>query len=187
MKNDALTAAFDAAVDYDDYITSSPDKTDAFQAISEQVTLTPQHAKMLCSWTRDMRLLVISGTWCGDCVRQVPVLAAIAAACPHIDLRFLDRDHPRSPIEHFRINGGDRVPVGIFMAEDGAYVSAIGDKTLSYYRWVAKQQLGPACPLPGAPIPDDVLDSIMQDWIDECERVQLLLRLSPRLRSMHGD
>lgn len=187
MNTDALTAGFDAAIGYDDYINSSPDKTDAFTSIGKQVTLTPQHIQMLESWTRDMRLLVVSGTWCGDCVRQVPVLAAIAAACPRIDLRFIDRDHPNSPIDHFRINDGARVPIGIFMAEDGAYVSTLGDKTLSYYRWVAAQQLGPACPLPGAAVPDDVLDSIVQDWLNECERVQLLLRLSPRLRELHGD
>jgi hypothetical protein len=27
----------------------------------------------------------------------------------------------------------------------------------------------------------------MQGWIDEFERVQLMLRLSPRLRQLHGD
>jgi hypothetical protein len=27
----------------------------------------------------------------------------------------------------------------------------------------------------------------MQGWIDEFERVQLMLRVSPRLRQIHGD
>ncbi|MCI0378548.1 MAG: hypothetical protein L0215_13145 [Gemmataceae bacterium] len=32
-----------------------------------------------------------------------------------------------------------------------------------------------------------LLVQVAQDWLDEFERVQWLLRLSPRLRAMHGD
>ncbi|MDP6478542.1 MAG: thioredoxin family protein [Phycisphaerales bacterium] len=182
-----LLAAFNAAMSYEDYLRASPKQADDWRAVGDRVVITAQQRALLDGFTRDMQVLVISGSWCGDCVRQGPSLAVIAAACPRIDLRFIDRDHPDSPIEQFTINDGNRVPVAIFMAEDGVFVSSLGDKTLSYYRWAAAQQLGPACPLPGAPIPEDVLASITQDWIDECERVQLLLRLSPRLRSRHGD
>jgi hypothetical protein len=31
------------------------------------------------------------------------------------------------------------------------------------------------------------LAAVTQDWLDEFERVQLLLRLSSRLRQKHGD
>ncbi|MDP7070227.1 MAG: thioredoxin family protein [Phycisphaerales bacterium] len=187
MLNRTLAAAFDAALPYEDYLTASPAHADAWRAVSEQVTITPEHLTLLQRFAREMRILVISGAWCGDCVRQGPALAAIGAACPRIDVRFIDRDHPASPIDQFNINEGARVPVAIFMAEDGALVSHLGDKTLSYYRWAAAQQLGPACPLPGAPIPVDVVASVTQDWMNECERVQLLLRLSPRLRARHDD
>ena len=182
-----LSSAFDAAVSYEDYLASVPDKEDAFRSVEERIRLSDASQTMLQSWTRQMRVLVISGAWCGDCVRQVPILATIAAACPCIDLRLIDRDHPKSPIDHFQINRGRRVPCVLFMAEDSAFVSVFGDKTVSYYRWAASQQLGPSCPLPGAPTPETLLASITGDWLSECERVQLLLRLSPRLRSVHGD
>jgi hypothetical protein len=29
--------------------------------------------------------------------------------------------------------------------------------------------------------------AIVQDWLDQFERVQWILRLSPRLRRLHGD
>jgi len=41
--------------------------------------------------------------------------------------------------------------------------------------------------VPGAPVPDDELAACLQEWLNEFERVQLLLRLSTRLREMHGD
>ena len=73
------------------------------------------------------------------------------------------------------------------MSEDFEPVSVLGDRTLTRYRAIAARNLGPSCPLPGAPVPDDELEGTLQDWLDEFERVQLLLRVSPRLRQLHGD
>jgi hypothetical protein len=79
------------------------------------------------------------------------------------------------------------VPVVIFMAEDYHPVSVYGDRTLTRYRALAARRLGAACPLPGAPPADDELAATLQDWLDEFERIELLLRLSSRLRQKHGD
>lgn len=182
-----FTSAWEASSTYDRYLDGSADKASAWHETGARVELTTAQVELLGGFTRAMRVLVVSGAWCGDCVRQGPSLAAIAEACPVMDLRWIDRDHRASPIEHLEINAGRRVPVVVFMAEDGAPVSVLGDRTLSYYRWLAAQKLGPACPLPGASVPGDVLASITQDWIDQCERVHLLLRLSPRLRERHAD
>ncbi|MDP7030180.1 MAG: thioredoxin family protein [Phycisphaerales bacterium] len=187
MKSSLLSEAFAAGSTWADYLASAGSHGDAWETARRAVSLTDAHRATLATFERDMRVLIVSGAWCGDCVRQGPVLAAIADACERLELRFIDRDAPASPIASLAINGGHRVPVTVFMAEDGAFVSALGDRTLSYYRWLAAQQLGPACPVPGAPIPRDVLASLVKDWMDECERVQLLLRLSPRLRALHGD
>jgi hypothetical protein len=73
------------------------------------------------------------------------------------------------------------------MAEDCEFVGLYGDRTLSRYRAVAARQTGAACELPGAEAPRDEMDATMADWVNEFERVQLLLRLSPRLREKHGD
>ena len=183
---DVIMRAFDAACSYEDYLAASPKHADAWRSMGERIALTPAQREMLSGFTRQMRVLVVSGTWCGDCVRQGPAMAAIAAACEAIDLRWIDRDDDASPIAHLQINGGQRVPVAVFMAEDGVIVSIFGDRTLSCYRWIIAKKTGPTCPLPGAPVPEDVLEGMVQDWMNECERVQLLLRLSPRLLAVHG-
>jgi hypothetical protein len=79
------------------------------------------------------------------------------------------------------------VPVVIFMAEDYEPVSIYGDRTLTRYRAIAARAFGASCALPGAPVPDDELQATLQDWLDEVERVHLLLRTSGRLRKLHGD
>ena len=69
----------------------------------------------------------------------------------------------------------------------GEFVSLLGDRTLPRYRAMAARQLGPACPVPGAALPPDEAAATLQAWLDEFERVQLILRLSARLRDKHGD
>ncbi len=160
----------------------------AWKTIYDQARLTDAQRAMIASWTRTMPVLVSSGVWCGDCVQQCPLLARIAEANPHnIHLRFVDRDAHKSLAERITICGGLRVPTAIFMAEDFEFVSLLGDRTLARYRAVAARQLGASCPVPGAPIADNELSATLQDWVDEFERVQLLLRLSGRLRQAHND
>jgi hypothetical protein len=139
---------------------------------------------------------VISGTWCGDCVQQCPMFDHIARAhpapashsdAPGIDLRFLDRDKNPDLAGPLKICGGVRVPTVVFLNEEFDFIAILGDRTLARYRALAAKYLGPSCPLPGAPVPPDEVAATLQDWVDEFERVALLLRLSPKLRAKHAD
>ena len=73
------------------------------------------------------------------------------------------------------------------MAEDYEFIALLGDKTLSRLRAKAAKSLGEFCPLPGAELPEDEMTATLQEWLNECERVHLTLRLSTRLRAKHGD
>ena len=85
-----------------------------------------------------------------------------------------------------QVNAGFRVPVTWFMAEDFEPVSRFGDRTLSRYRAMARKVLGPTSNV-HAPAPEDPVRAVLQEMLDEVERVHLLLRLSGRLRQKHGD
>ena len=172
---------------YETYLATDSGRAANWNAIYELVTLSPEQRRLIEGFTREMKVLCVSGIWCGDCVQQGPLIQRIAEASPGIDLRWVDRDEHADLAQQIKINAGLRVPVGIFMAEDYEPVSIYGDRTLSRYRAMAAKQLGGACPLPGAPVPQEELDAELQDWIDEFERVHLLLRLSGRLRQKHGD
>ena len=78
---DVIMRAFDAACSYEDYLAASPKHADAWRSMGERIALTPTQREMLSGFTRQMRVLVVSGICCGDCVRQGPAMAAIAAAC----------------------------------------------------------------------------------------------------------
>lgn len=184
-----LRPHFEAAKPYDAYVaTGTASQQESWKRIHDQSRLTAEQRTLVAAFTRRMPVLVLSGVWCGDCVQQCPLIARIAEANPAmIDLRFVDRDEHHELADQVKICGGHRVPTAIFMAEDFEFVSLLGDRTLSRYRAIASRQLGPSCPLPGAPVPPEEMAATTQDWVDEFERAHLLLRLSPRLRQRHGD
>lgn len=184
-----LQAKFEAAGSYEDHLAGATDaQRQAWDAIYQRAHLDDGQRTLVAGFVREMNVLVVSGAWCGDCAQQCPLIQRICEANPQkIHLRFADRDEHADLSDRVRINGGRRVPVAIFLSEDFQFCSLLGDRTLSRYRAVAARQLGPACPLPGAPVPDDELVATLADWLAEFERVQLMLRLSPRLREKHGD
>ncbi len=186
---DLLARNFEAALSYDRYLgTGTPKQQADWARVHEQAGLTDAQRGLLLGFVRDMNVLVVSGIWCGDCVQQCPLIARIADGnSEKIHLRFADRDAHKELSSVLRINGGSRVPIALFLAEDFEFVSLLGDRTLARYRALVARQLGPSCPLPGAPVPADELAATLQDWLNEFERVQLLLRLSARLRQLHDD
>ncbi|MEX0653344.1 MAG: thioredoxin family protein [Phycisphaeraceae bacterium] len=183
-----LASKHEAGLTYTDYLATGTDaQRDNWQRIYEQTTLTDAQRQLVGSFVRDIKVIGLSGIWCGDCVQQGPLIQRIADASDRIDLRWLDRDEHIDLQQKVAINAGHRVPVLLFCAEDYELVGWFGDRTLNRYRAIAAKQLDTACPLPGAPVDQDEQAATLEDWVDQFERVHLLLRTSGRLRQKHGD
>ena len=75
----------------------------------------------------------------------------------------------------------------LFLSEDNEWCATAGDRTLNRYRAIALRRLGPNCPTGIVPPEKQELDATLHDWLNEFERVQLMLRLTPRLRQKYGD
>jgi len=184
-----LSEKFSAALPYHRYVlTGTEEQQRRWKQVYDLARLTEDQSRLVAGFVREMRVLVVSGIWCGDCVQQCPLLERIAEANPQrVKLCFVDRDLHRDLAEQLRINAGDRVPVAVFAAEDYEFCSALGDRTLARYRALARSQLGASCPVAIAPPDRDEMAQTLQDWLSEFERVHLMLRLSSRLRKRHGD
>lgn len=189
MNPTMLRQKHEAGLPYDDYVrTGTPVQYENWRAIYAKAAITGDQRTLLAGFTRRINVIALTGIWCGDCVQQLPLIARIAEANPRLmDVRYLDRDQHLDLQALVKVNGGNRVPVLLFCSEDYELVGWFGDRTLSRYRAIAARQLGPSCPLPGAPVDADELAATIQDWVDQFERVHLLLRLSARLRQLHGD
>jgi hypothetical protein len=152
-----------------------------------RVSLLAKQHDLLGGFVRRMPVLCLAGAWCGDCINECPAFDHFARASTRIDLRFLDREVNPNLRDSLAINGGHRIPVVVFLSEDWFEVARYGERTLSTYRWLASQQLGPACPTGIVPPAGETIAANVAEWLAEFERSQLILRLSPRLRARYGD
>jgi thiol-disulfide isomerase/thioredoxin len=184
-----VSSQFSFALPYREFLDryATPAHRSRWQATYDDVKLSAEQRELLARFVRRMNVLVLAGAWCGDCARQCPIFQRFAEAAPVINVRFLDRDDYPDVQQALRINGGDRVPVVVFLSEDGHEAARYGDRTLSAYRELAAQLDGAACATGIAQPGDPLLARVTQDWLNEFERVQWMLRLSPRLRQLHGD
>jgi thiol-disulfide isomerase/thioredoxin len=169
----------------DQYAT--PAQRSRWDAMHQRFSLTDAQEKLLAGFVRRMPVLCLTASWCGDCINQCPAFDLFARASSQIDLRFMDRDAKPTLRDQLAINGGQRIPVVVFLSEDWFEVVRYGERTVSIYRRMAAEQLGPACPTGVVPPSQDAMTTITAEWLAEFERAQLILRLSPRLRSLHGD
>ena len=186
---EAWAAAFAAALPYTAYLDrhATAEQRPRWDAMHDRIVLTAEQSRLLAGFVRRMPVLVLSGTWCGDCVNQCPIFARFAAAAPAIDLRFLDRDARPDIAAHLKVCGGQRVPVAAFFSEDFTPVLFYGDRTLAAYRAAAAAEFGASCPTGVVPPAAAATAAVTADWLDQFERVQLILRLSGRLRQLHGE
>ncbi|MEN0019527.1 MAG: thioredoxin family protein [Planctomycetota bacterium] len=184
-----LKAKFEAGHNYDDYVaTGTEAHQDGWNNFHSKVSLTDAHKAVLGGFVRTMPVLVSSGTWCGDCVQQVPMLDHIARATNgKMHLKLVDRDEHSDLAAQIKVCGGMRVPVVIYMNEDFEPVAIEGDRTLSRYRALADKALGASCPVPGGSVPADEIAATVNDWVELTERAHLILRLSGKLRERYGD
>jgi thiol-disulfide isomerase/thioredoxin len=184
-----LFERFAAALPLDQFLTKYGNDAykSRWKSTFDAVKVSEAQKHLLKSFTRETNVLVLAGAWCGDCSSQCPIFDRFAEAAPVLRIRYLDNHEHADVQKELSINGGNRVPVVVFFSEDGYEVSRYGERTLSKYREMIRNSAGDSCPTGIGTSNDPLLVQITQDWLNEFERVQWLLRLSNRLRQKHGD
>ena len=189
VRSDLFQRVFRDAVSYRDYLLTGNDRERAaWERAEAGLPALPADARTrLDPAGRIVKVLCLSGIWCGDCVRSVPIVARVAeAAGPSVDLRFVDRDAVPELRDELRVLGAMRVPMVVFLTEDFHEIGRYGDRVLTVYREKAATELGAACPLPGS-ADGGALTAETAEWLDVFERMILMARLAPPLRARHGD
>ncbi len=183
------TAKLSAGLSYRDFLArhGSEGHRMRWEGVHTQVSLTAAQRATLADFTRVQHAFVLAGAWCGDCVDQCPIFDHFAAATDQLKVLFFDRDaHPDLAAE-LSVCGGQRVPAVLFLSEDLQPCGRYGDRTLARYRHLAAAQMGAACPTGLVAPEQSLLNQVTAEWLDQFERIQWMLRLSPRLRQKHGD
>ena len=109
-----------------------------------------------------------------------------AQECGLIELRFVDRDSDEDLARELMLCGSPRVPQVVYLDEDGNHVGRFGDRTLAKYRQLNAQLRG-ADGSTGNVGGGSDFATIIQEWLDQIERIQWLLCTSPRLRERKAE
>ncbi|WP_437226865.1 thioredoxin family protein [Planctomicrobium sp. SH661] len=183
-----FAAAFETGLPYHDFLTKygTAEQQRRWADFHASISLTDSQKALLASFTREMKVLVLAGAWCGDCVNQCPMFEHFASQTPKLQIRYADRDDAPELAQALTTCGGARVPAVVFLSEDGQFCGRYGDKTLSKYRDAVQKLEGASCPT-GLGIDNELNKAVLQDWLNEFERIQCMLRTSSRLRQLHGD
>lgn len=182
-------ACFQQGLPYRDFLQKygTVAQQERWENFYQALHLTADQRALLSRFTREMKIVVLAGAWCGDCVNQCPIFDHFARATPTLDIRYFDRDDHPDLAETLSVCGGARVPVVLFVSEDDFQVGIYGDRTLSAYRTAVAKLSGESCPT-GIVLPGESEQAeVVQDWLNEFERVQWILRTSGRLRKLHDD
>lgn len=178
-----------AGLGYADFLKkyASADQLQRWNAVYREVSLTNAQKSLLAGFQRDMLVMVVSGAWCGDCIQQCPMFEHFAQQTNRLQIRYFDRDDHTDLADALSICGGRRVPSILFLSEEGAPCGRYGDRTLAKYRDSAASLSGAACPTGLVPEANSLQNAVIAEWLEQFERIQLMLRLSPKLRTKHGD
>ncbi len=179
-------AKFEAGLTYNAFLDqyANPDQKSRWAGVHGQVKLSDGQTELLGGFVRDMKVLVVAGAWCGDCVNQCPIFDHFALASEKVQIRYFDRDDHSDLATDLATCGGQRVPSVLFLSEDNHVCGRYGDRTLAKYRQMASTLTGAACATGFA---DTLLETVTQEWLNEFERIQWMLRTSGRLRELHND
>lgn len=181
IRQDFWRRSFGAASAYDEYLAASPQRRARRWAdmATKIPSLTHDQTLRLTGYQRPLRVLLMSSDWCGDCVRQGPMVQRIADACDDPVLRVVDRDADPALRDELRIMGALRVPVAVFLTDEFFEIGRSNDRTLGHYRRKAVNEMGAACPVPWAIPPEGELAGELNEWVDLFEKMLLMVRLRP--------
>lgn len=190
VRSDFWKEHFESGRAYDGYLDASEsDKAGKWKSMAEKLPeLREGQKERLAGHNRKLNVLVYSGVWCGDCVRQGPIFQQMAmAAGDGVDLRFVERDASEALQDELRILGALRVPVVVFLTEDFHEIGRFGDRLLTVYRAKLHNELGAACSTGLVAPPEDEMLAEIEEWVGIFERMLIMARLAPPLRARYGD
>ncbi|HUW61913.1 MAG TPA: thioredoxin family protein [Candidatus Bathyarchaeia archaeon] len=91
---------------------------------------------------RPVHVVAIAEDWCGDVVRHVPVLEAIAAGADKLHVRYISREQWPDVFARFLTNGGEAIPKFIFLNDTFVECGNWGPMPEPYKTLIAR---GKAC------------------------------------------
>jgi hypothetical protein len=102
---------------YEQWIAAAENRehAKAMEELRKSQPLDPHVMGSLGALARTVHVVAIAEDWCGDVVRHVPVLEAMADAAPQLKTRYIARPQHPDVFVRFLTNGGEAIPKFVFL------------------------------------------------------------------------
>ena len=188
IRSELWKTCWEVAKSYNDFLLDASIEQAAKwrESFDRAPNLSEEQVKRLTGYNRILHVLMVGGTWCGDCSRTAPYLIKIAeAAGEKVNLRIIDRDASPELKDEIKIMGGPRVPVVIFITEDWLEAGRFSDRTLTVYRSKMAREVGRG--VDQGVLSPQARERELSEWVDVFERILIMVRVAPALRKKYGD
>lgn len=110
---------FDSGLSYAAWIAGAENQehAQAMEDMRRSQPLNPHVMGLLGALARPVHVIAIAEDWCGDVVRHVPVLEALADAAPNLKTRYIARSQWPDVFARFLTNGGEAIPKFVFLSD----------------------------------------------------------------------
>lgn len=95
----------------------SDENRNKMAASLDAISLDAEVAAGLAALKRPVHVVAIAEDWCGDVVRHVPALQAMAEASDQLLVSFITREQYLDVFTRFLTNGGEAIPKFIFLSD----------------------------------------------------------------------
>jgi hypothetical protein len=111
-------ARFSTGLTWKDYMAQMGDNRALTEENYSRATLTEEERKFFSGLPQVRYAMMLAENWCGDVVRNSPVIARITEAMPNCELRVLFRDKNLDLTDQYLNNGYRSIPVVAFFDKD---------------------------------------------------------------------
>ncbi|MGD2087109.1 MAG: thioredoxin family protein [Candidatus Aminicenantes bacterium] len=122
-----LTAYFDKALTYDDYVKLLADNRDLHQLHYKKFIVSPEEEQVI-KRIKPLKIILLTEPWCGDSLAIFPVVRRMAEINSHWQLRVLRRDENPELMDQFLTRNARAVPIFLFLDENNSLIFRFGPR-----------------------------------------------------------
>ena len=115
-------------IPFETFLASVEEKADLWESYAGRAKVHADEAARVQALPARRRVLVLVEDWCGDAIRSVPTLEALARASEHVDLRVLSSDQYPEALTSKLTRGARAIPIAVVFDEEGHEIGTWGPR-----------------------------------------------------------
>lgn len=117
-----------ASIPFETFLEGVEQKADLWTSYAGRARLHEDEAARVTELPAKRKVLVLVEDWCGDAIRSVPTMVALAAASPDVELRVLLADSHPEALTSKLTRGARAIPIAVVFDEDGNEIGTWGPR-----------------------------------------------------------